>query len=602
MSGPVPVPAPAPTPAMSPEIPPPVPVAVALEGALASLISDSALARRLAAQVLAEAGAAAAERAFAHAVLALIEFREGGVEPGREQLAQARRLLGAAPDARVAELLAHAHATELRREGRLAEAAALLRALHERGLAWRPPVDAYYTLAALGIVISMQGENDGALACFYEALAIARRSGETGLVVNALNNLGSFQSDLYNLEDAQPLLRECLDGAIVLGSQRQIVYAAGNLVQCLCLMGRPAEALQVAREHLVARIAPHDPAALQRDEEIAQALLDNGLIDEAEARLGGVVHVDRMSNELATNRVWLLARILLARGRAADALALCRAHQESQDAPAGTVAADRVHLARIAAQAAAAVGDHALAYRLLCDAVAIHEQLLGRAARARYLSLQISHRVQQAENERDLARGLAARLEALNASLREQVAENERLQAQLRAQALEDPLTGAHNRRHLQEAGVALLALARRRAEPIAAVIVDLDHFKRVNDHHGHAAGDAVLGAFARLARGTLRASDIVCRSGGEEFVLLLYGADAAQARVRTERLLDDFRALVFEGQGARFSCTFSAGVAEPQPGDGLERLLQRADAALYRAKSEGRARVVQASEKSIAG
>lgn len=585
---------------MSALSPSPATAAALAEQALAEVLADGARAAGLARRALALPEAGPELQALALAVLALIEFREGTVDAGEAHLDAARALAGDAAESRAGWLIEHDRAMALRRRGELAQAGQLLRALHERSKTVRPPVDAYLTLAALGIVAGMEGDNDASLDCFHEALATARRSGVTSLVVNALNNLGSFQSDLYNLEDALGLLQECLEGALALGSKRQIVYAAGNLVQCLCLMGRPAEALAIAREQLIARIRPDDLPALQRDEEIAQVLLDNGLIDEAEARLGGTVHVDAMTNELATSRVWLLARILLARGRAADALALCRARQALREGDESTVAIDRVNLARVAAQAAAAVGDHELAYRLHCEAFATHEVLLGRAARARYLSLQIRHRVQQAEAERDVARGLAARLETLNASLREQMAENERLQQQLRAQALEDPLTGLHNRRYLQDAGAALLALAQRQGEPLAAAIIDLDHFKHINDRHGHAAGDRVLQAFARLVRGALRASDIVCRSGGEEFVLLLPGADAGQARLRIERLLGEFRSVVYEGGGVHFVCAFSAGVALQRPGDSLERLLQRADAALYEAKAAGRGQVVEASEKPI--
>ncbi len=144
------------------------------------------------------------------------------------------------------------------------------------------------------------------------------------------------------------------------------------------------------------------------------------------------------------------------------------------------------------------------------------------------------------------------------------------------------------------EAGGALLALLRRRAVPLAAALVDLDHFKQVNDQHGHDAGDRVLRGFAALARSDTRAEDIVCRYGGEEFVLLFPGADATQAAARLRDLLRRFRALHFEdGGGTDFSCSFSAGVAgwfgcE----DDLAALLARADAALYSAKQSGRARV----------
>jgi diguanylate cyclase (GGDEF)-like protein len=129
---------------------------------------------------------------------------------------------------------------------------------------------------------------------------------------------------------------------------------------------------------------------------------------------------------------------------------------------------------------------------------------------------------------------------------------------------------------------------------PLAAALVDLDHFKQVNDRHGHDAGDRVLRAFAELARSVTRAEDIVCRYGGEEFVLLFPGADAAQAAARLHDLLQRFRALPFEdGSGADFSCSFSAGVAGWLGGeDDLAALLARADVALYAAKQGGRAQV----------
>jgi diguanylate cyclase (GGDEF)-like protein len=579
-------------------------VADRLDRALSVLIADAAIAAQLASDVLAlpEADADAGQRAIAHGVLALCALREGEVADGVRHIDAAQVLLGAgAADVRAAQLLEHVRAQWHRREGRLAEAETLLRALHARA-EQRPAGDAYLTAAALGIVLSMRGDDDGALETFYGALVLARRSGADTLLVNALNNLGSYHSDLHNFEDARPMLEECLQGALRLGSRRQIIYAAGTLTQCLGLKGRPAEALAVARAHLIGNIRADDLPALQRDEEIAQALLDNGLVDEAEAALGEELHDDTMSNEQATARVCLHARILLQRGRAGEALRLCLDRQAvlQQEGGTSTGAIDRVDLLRVTAQAAAAVADHALAYTQLDHAWAIYERLLGRAAKARRLGLEIVHRLGEAERERDTARRVAAGLESLNASLRAQVAENERLQQQLRLQVLEDPLTGLHNRRYLQETGAALLALARRRGDPLAAGIVDLDHFKRVNDRHGHDAGDRVLQGFARLARGALRASDLVCRSGGEEFVLLLPGADAAQARARLERMLGEFRSVVFEGAGAHFACTFSAGIALPLADESLEHLLRRADVALYAAKAAGRARVVIASEKSI--
>jgi len=303
-----------------------------------------------------------------------------------------------------------------------------------------------------------------------------------------------------------------------------------------------------------------------------------------------------MSNEIGTARAWLQARVLQAQGQPQEALALCSRHLEAlrERGEQGTVAVDQLDLLRLASTLAHQLGHEGQALELLQRAFAKHEQLLGRAARSRQLSLEITHRLRQAEWERDAAREMAVRLEALNAQLQAQVAENERLQGRLRAQALEDPLTGLHNRRHLMEAGEALLALLRRRGEPLAVVLLDLDHFKQVNDRYGHEAGDQVLCGFAALLRRETRAEDLACRFGGEEFVLLLPGAHAEQARGRVQALLQRFRALAFTGHaGQGFGCSFSAGVADTLRADAtLPALLAQADAALYAAKEAGRGRV----------
>ncbi len=569
------------------------------EQALGLLIADGAAAAALARQRRDDATLPGPERALAQAVLLLVALREGSdADVALEQAATDAALRAWSPAPRAADLQAHAHALFLRRQGRAAESVVVLEPLHRRA-GDRPAVDACLTAAAMGVGVSMAGDDTAALEHFYQALALARRSGNRSLLVNALNNLGSTQADLFNLDDAAPMLRECLEQALQLGSRRQVIYAAGNQVQCLCQMGQPAQALAVARQHLMGAARADDPPALRRHEEVARALLDNGLVDEAETWLASDAGVDPMSNEMGTARAWLQARLLLARGRTTEALALCAGHlQQQHHGGQGTAAADQLNLLRLAASAARQLGAHAQAYDLLQQAFVKHEQLLGRAARSRQLSLQITHRLRQAEWERDTAQQLAARLEALNSSLQAQVAENLRLQQQLRAQALEDPLTGLHNRRHLMEAGAALLSLLRRRREPLAVALVDLDHFKHVNDEHGHEAGDQVLCGFAEVARRHTRAEDLACRYGGEEFVLLLPGARAEQAAARLDALRARFLEQAFsDAEGRAFRCSFSAGVAvSDDSAEGLPALLARADAALYAAKEAGRNRVLLAA------
>ena len=126
-------------------------------------------------------------------------------------------------------------------------------------------------------------------------------------------------------------------------------------------------------------------------------------------------------------------------------------------------------------------------------------------------------------------------LRTANETLKAQLAEIEALQAKLRDQALRDPLTGVFNRRFLAETLARETARARRDSRAYAVVILDLDHFKRVNDTHGHEAGDRVLVAAAELLRSHTREGDLVCRYGGEEFVVLMPGASAVSAARRAE-------------------------------------------------------------------
>ena len=574
-----------------------------LDAALANVLADGAAALARARAVAEDGAAGPARQALAWAIVALVALREDSLEACEAAAARAQALAGPTPPARVQDFLAHVHAQRLRHLGQLAESRAALATLNARA-DQRSAVDAYLTLGSLAIVASMLGDNDAALDSMYQALHLARRSGVQSLVVNALSNLGSFEADLYNLEDAVPLLEEALAGAQRIGSRRQLIFAAGNLVQCLTLRGDAPRALQVAREQLMPAIRPDDPPSLRRDDEIAHALLANGLVDEAAALLQHEVYEGTMTNELATARVGLEARIRIERGDPARALALCldRLKVLGDDTREQvTPPIDHVDLLRIGARAAAAAGEPARAFELLDQAFTLHQALLGRAAGSRRLSLQIEHRLRQAEWERDSARQIAGALEGLNASLRAEATENERLKRQLMAHALEDPLTGLPNRRHLFDAARRLFATQVRRDGAVAAALIDLDHFKQVNDRHGHDAGDAVLVEFARRLQQGIRAGDIACRYGGEEFVLLMVDATAAHAADRLGELLAGFRTHPFEGKNGRFTCSFSAGTASWRGnGETLEDLLRRADAALYTAKDAGRAAVHQAGDAAV--
>jgi diguanylate cyclase (GGDEF)-like protein len=158
--------------------------------------------------------------------------------------------------------------------------------------------------------------------------------------------------------------------------------------------------------------------------------------------------------------------------------------------------------------------------------------------------------------------------------------------------ATTDSLTELWNRRTFMECAAMEQERCRRTNTPLAVVVFDLDHFKRINDTHGHAVGDLVIKAFARTVRAALRPYDRVCRYGGEEFVVLLPATERGDAVDIAERVLSGCRATTLELQGKTVRYSVSAGVAVGSGQATIETLLADADAALYRAKRAGRDRV----------
>ncbi|MBN1243240.1 MAG: diguanylate cyclase [Spirochaetales bacterium] len=171
--------------------------------------------------------------------------------------------------------------------------------------------------------------------------------------------------------------------------------------------------------------------------------------------------------------------------------------------------------------------------------------------------------------------------------------ERKRAELELARLATTDPLTGAVNRRLLFDEAARELARASRSGTPTGLVMVDLDHFKVMNDARGHQAGDRVLASVADALQSAVRAEDLVGRYGGEEFAVLLPGADLDHAMTLAERLRGLVESLRFEGGDGPYGITASFGAATLAPGGGnFDALVSAADAALYEAKREGRNRV----------
>ena len=188
----------------------------------------------------------------------------------------------------------------------------------------------------------------------------------------------------------------------------------------------------------------------------------------------------------------------------------------------------------------------------------------------------------------------------LLASLTALVLNNAQLREALREQSIRDPLTGLFNRRYMEEALKQQLSRVTRNLHPLGVIMLDIDHFKQVNDTHGHAMGDTLLRELGQLLKGHVRAEDIACRYGGEEFIMIMPDASLEATQQRAEYLRQAVKQLRVQpaqndGQALE-GISLSLGVAVyPQHGRTKESVLRAADAALYRAKQEGRDRVIVA-------
>jgi len=220
----------------------------------------------------------------------------------------------------------------------------------------------------------------------------------------------------------------------------------------------------------------------------------------------------------------------------------------------------------------------------------------------------IQHDVTELIQSRDALTEAHDQLNRVNLELEHRIEERteELLSANRRLEILAatDPLTGAYNRRHFFLRAAGEFERSARHGHPLSCISLDIDFFKRINDHFGHAMGDKVLQALTDTIQENIRPSDLFARFGGEEFILLLPDTPAAGAILFAQRLREKLNAIRLpDDSGGQLSFTVSMGVAEHRhQGDDVDKLIQRADQGLYLAKEAGRDRIRQAPEAIASG
>jgi len=423
-----------------------------------------------------------------------------------------------------------------------------------------------------------------------------------GLIANTKKNIGYSHMLVQNLDLARSYLEEAWRLYEPLPMTPRKLSAVKSWAQCLLVLGEAEEAARVMRPALAVRAAASSPIylasallvaaeielALGRREAAAALLAEGAAARDAEIEPAIGVHVA------------YVRALLLADDDPVAAAATARAGCASIPGNAHEIAVQGC--LELAARLTAACGDFERAYALQGRLLDMRADLLRKAAQIRLIDLHVDHRThlsqletRHAQRERALAEAAESAIVERNALLEQRLREVERLQESLREQANRDALTGLYNRRYLAEALPGLLSRAAREGERIAVVLMDLDHFKQVNDRHGHLMGDVVLQGFAALLQDSFRAHDLCCRWGGEEFCVLMTDVDDAAARARVEELLAHLAERVFASGTRRLAnVSFSAGIVSfvADTRIDMDVVFRRVDQALYMAKNAGRRRI----------
>jgi diguanylate cyclase (GGDEF)-like protein len=536
--------------------------------------------------------------------LALAELRTGTGRDAGTKLAEARHGFVALGDATGIAWCDEVRAIALRCQGDYAGSARLQTDIDGRPGVDRDAMFRFLAHNSRALTHKLSGHVDETLRHFYAAQEAAIETGLDGPRITVIANLGGFHQELYNLDDARQLSEQALAEARRCGMRLLVAASCANLVLVHYAAGDTTGARAMAGFLLEQPAETTDDLPRRYPLPLALGFLASGEIDQALRYLAAGAVSGIADGDGLCEWAWIKSRCLLAQGNAVGARELAertlaqRADRQLSDPPYASM-----QLRQALADACERLGDHAAALRWQREAHQRYTHLVGRSARARFIALEVGHRLAATQRERDLAvlghreaDDDRRRLAELNAELQAKVAETERLHQALREQALRDPLTGLHNRRYLFEAGPGLLERVHRNRCIACVALLDLDHFKLLNDTYGHQAGDQVLKRFAALLRETLRKSDILCRYGGEEFVAVMPDIDGDHAHELLARLLQALQQLPPEPGRRRLpNGSFSAGLAMfPRHGTTLEKLLLRADKALYTAKHQGRARIEQ--------
>lgn len=410
-------------------------------------------------------------------------------------------------------------------------------------------------LDGLALIYVASGDTQQALESNDAAVKIARTAGDPLLETTVLNNRANVLLKTGNTAGA-------LEAAL----------ASLEMARQMSLIGQQISILDT----------------------VGDILLANGDLARAEQYLNDGLELSRQAGQNLGQIYYLLGLGKLCLRRADLGQAQTYLDQALMQATASGTHAIQADCHALLAELNEQRGEPKLALEHYKSFHHLHEQANGELSMNRISALKVVHQVETARRDAEIYR-------LRNVELQREIEERTRMEAELQRLAATDPLTNLYNRRRFFELAQREFDRAMRYHRPVAALMLDLDHFKSVNDEHGHAVGDQVLTLFSAFLLKVMRTVDVIGRYGGEEFCIILPETNAEQGRVAAERLLLSLGQQTFETSAGKIELTISIGLASLPASDGawqgnLDQLLDRADQALYRAKQAGRNQVEVAS------
>ena len=450
--------------------------------------------------------------------------------------------------------------------------------------------------------LTITGDLQRALECFREGLELARHLGDRHTEAVQLTNLGYFHGQLDESIPYEEYTRIALGIFRELGDRMRVALCLNNLAGSILRRERFVEALGCYEEAYAialeigwrrgqALILGGHGGMLLRQGAVAEGLQkyarSNAILEE----VGDVFQLTRHQG--------MLGGLLLGLGRAAEAIPFLA--EAVHSASARYYEVELAQGLQFISQAYEAIGDLPAALQALRRHFELSKAGNDRRNEDIVRNLKFEHRMAVARREAEAQESKNAELASVNAALTESLGRQVELQAELERLVNTDLLTGLSTRRNMQAIGEREIARSLRTHRPLVLMIADADHFKRINDRHGHAVGDEVLVEIGARLRNTVRTVDAVARWGGEEFCLLLVETDLDGAVITAERLRRAMSRSPFETSAGPLTMTLSIGIAVLHAGtEGLSCLLLRADAALYAAKNLGRDRYFVAKPRLL--